>query len=75
MRVATDAGYSVRKAPVNPAPVKPAEAPANPTPAPNPAPASNPAPNPTPNPTPAPTPAPTPVRDASWVEKIAFRYV
>lgn len=73
MRVATDAGYSVRKAPVNPAPVKPAEAPVNPTPAPNPAPTPAPAPNPTP--TPAPTPAPTPVRDSSWVEKIASRYV
>lgn len=73
MRVATDAGYSVRKAPVNPAPVKPAEAPANP--APTPAPASNPTPDPTPNPAPAPTPAPAPVHDASWVEKIASRYV
>ena len=75
MRVATDAGYTVRKAPVNPAPVKPAEAPVNPTPAPNTAPASTPAPAPTPHPTPAPTPAPAPVYGASWVEKIASRYV
>lgn len=89
LRIATDAGYTVRKAPAaapapNPAPAPaatpaatPAETPApNPAPAPaaTPAPAETPAPAAAPAPNPAPAPA-KPVHEPSWVEKIASRYV
>jgi len=80
LRIATDAGYTVRK---NPAAIAQNAAPApKPTPnvPPTPATPAEPAPAVTPAPAePAPAPAPAkpaePAHEPSWVEKIASRYV
>ena len=83
LRVATDAGYTVRKGPqqatnnqINQAMRVATDAgySVKKAPAPAPAPAPKPAPAPA-TPAPAPTPAPANPAEPSWVEKIASRYV